>query len=174
MLNRIEMLAADHESVKALFQSCEETAPGLKRKLLVSELCKSLQIHAALEEEIFYPAVREHVGSEAADLVQEAYSDHAGVKALTRELEHLNQHAPNFMEQLHRLKERVVEHAEKEEIRIFPLAQARLPLRHLTLDMDARRTQLMMTTVPPSTLGILGIALIGLGLLWMLRRGIRR
>src|SRR5688500_5854795 len=100
MIDPIEMLSADHESVKALFERCQQTEPGLKRKLLVNEIFKDLYIHATLEEEIFYPAVRQHLGQEGLEFIREAYREHGNITGLIRELERLDPNKSAFMERM--------------------------------------------------------------------------
>ena len=57
------MLRADHETVQELFDRFEkQREKGASRQLqaLATEICNEVKIHAQIEEEIFYPAVREH------------------------------------------------------------------------------------------------------------------
>jgi LPXTG-motif cell wall-anchored protein len=166
MTNPVEMLSSDHEAVKTLFEKWDQTGPGVKRKLLAQEIFNSLRIHATLEEEIFYPAVRQHLGQQGQSFAQEAYREHANIKDLIAELEKMNEGDRSFPRAL---KAEVQSHAGKEEAQIFSLAE-RLPMRDLALAMDKRRVQLMVLNPTPSLLGILGLALIGIGLVLILRR----
>jgi LPXTG-motif cell wall-anchored protein len=169
MTNPVEMLSSDHEAVKTLFEKWDQTGPGVKRKLLAQEIFNSLRIHATLEEEIFYPAVRQHLCQQGQSFAQEAYREHANIKDLIAELEKMNEGDRSFHDTLRALKAEVQSHAGKEEAQIFSLAE-RLPMRDLALAMDKRRVQLMVLNPTPSLLGILGLALIGMGLVLILRR----
>ena len=58
-MNAIELLKADHARVKALFRQCEgaEAQPAQQREL-AEQIFTELEVHATLEEELFYPALR--------------------------------------------------------------------------------------------------------------------
>src|ERR1700733_8824717 len=76
----LTLLRADHKHVSALFEAYE-SARSLKRKLELSkEICSELKVHATIEEEIFYPALRRVKGTD--DMLDEANVEHAGAKHL--------------------------------------------------------------------------------------------
>src|SRR5205814_8188280 len=54
----IALLRADHKHVSELFEQYESTRSSAKKKTLVAAICRELGIHAQIEEEIFYPAVK--------------------------------------------------------------------------------------------------------------------
>jgi len=171
LVNPLEMLASDHETVKFLFEQCERTDPGMKRRLLSKEVFQNLHIHATLEEEIFYPAVQEKQSYEEGTVVREAYREHGPIKELIRQLEAMDEQDEAFGNRLTTLKERVLAHADKEEKQIFPLAERHLPLGAVALVMDKRRVQLMVQRPAPSVVGTLALGLIGGGfLMFILRR----
>ena len=80
----IDLLDADHLAVHGLFQSYRElvrtSAPALKRRALAEEICMELTIHARLEEELFYPALRESLEDE--DLADEGEDQHGTQREL--------------------------------------------------------------------------------------------
>jgi hypothetical protein len=84
----IELLDADHRCAKALFdefaQLSRHKPGGGKRKALAEKICMELSIHMRLEEEIFYPPVREAMGDD--DLLDEAEVEHAGAKDLIAQI----------------------------------------------------------------------------------------
>ena len=81
----IALLKKDHDTVKALFEAFEKAdTPATKRKI-VEQALTELKIHAVLEEEIFYPTVRRHVGSK---LMNEADEEHHVAKVLIAEPRH--------------------------------------------------------------------------------------
>src|SRR6266478_1042601 len=82
--NAIDLLKADHDNVKELFDEFEKSDNGQARKKIVKQALLELKLHAAVEEEIFYPAVRSHVGK---DLMNEADEEHHVAKLLIAELE---------------------------------------------------------------------------------------
>ena len=86
----IKMLTEDHKKVKKLFAQFEkikDDGNSDEKSELVKQICTELLIHTHLEEEIFYPAVREAIDEE--DLIEEAEVEHNEVKQLIAELEDL-------------------------------------------------------------------------------------
>jgi len=80
----IALLKADHRKVEELFSKFEN-AKGVKAKqTLATEICTDLSIHATIEEEIFYPAVKQVTKEE--DKLDEAYVEHDGAKVMIAEL----------------------------------------------------------------------------------------
>ncbi|MGH8769910.1 MAG: hemerythrin domain-containing protein, partial [Burkholderiales bacterium] len=84
MQDAIAMLREDHENVQALFKKFELAKDGKTKQNIVRTACEELIVHAQIEEEIFYPAVREAIGED--DLVDEAEVEHASAKQLIAEL----------------------------------------------------------------------------------------
>ena len=85
----IEMLTEDHQRVSDMFEEYEsvkddeEDGDKIQR---VQEICLELTIHSTVEEEIFYPAAREALGEDGADLLDEAEVEHSSVKDLIVQL----------------------------------------------------------------------------------------
>ena len=81
------LLKEDHQAVKKLFQEYQkiEGAEGRGREAIFDRIKTLLTIHAQIEEEIFYPAVRQEVAG-TEDLVEESVEEHNVVKSLLREL----------------------------------------------------------------------------------------
>jgi len=52
------ILAADHRKVEGLFEDFERASSASRKASLAREICTELKIHAQVEEEIFYPALR--------------------------------------------------------------------------------------------------------------------
>jgi hemerythrin superfamily protein len=78
----ISILLKDHDKVKDLFDQFEKSKSAAQREKIIAEAVTELKIHAVIEEEIFYPAVRSHVGK---DLMNEADEEHH-VARVTRRL----------------------------------------------------------------------------------------
>ena len=57
--NAIELLRADHREVEELFRQFRNTDDAARREGLVADICRAIEVHARLEEEIFYPAFEE-------------------------------------------------------------------------------------------------------------------
>jgi len=83
-----DLLKQDHKTVKALFRSykeAKENGDGRAKRRLFLTIDKELSIHAIVEEEIFYPAVRKQ-DKEQKDMVLEAREEHGIVKTLLSQL----------------------------------------------------------------------------------------
>src|ERR1043166_1078815 len=81
-----DLLKKQHKSVKALFKKVENTEDGRRRRQLMDEIANELKIHTKIEEEIFYPAVREIGTSKAEELVDESFEEHHVVDLVLAEL----------------------------------------------------------------------------------------
>ena len=167
--NPLAMLAADHTYVKDMFTKCLQAESSMTRRLLAQEICDNLKIHATLEEEIFYPTLRELGGQEGREFVSQAIEEHLDIKDHIETVRHTDAENGEFQRNIEALRERVVRHAQKEED-MFPLAQERLPLGELAARMDMRRLQLLGTVRPPSGLVLMGIVMIAVGAFLFLRR----
>jgi hemerythrin superfamily protein len=120
-MDAITMLREDHRSVEKLFKSFEkagEQAFVTKRKL-TDEVIRELSVHAAIEEQVFYPAVREAV-ADARELVLESLEEHHIVKWVLSELEGMDPEDERFEAKVTVLIENVRHHVEEEEKDLFP------------------------------------------------------
>ena len=140
----LEMLKDDHDRVKKSFKEFEkldrEDAETMQR--LVQTVCEELKVHAALEEEIFYPAVREAIDDE--DLMNEAQIEHETAKMLIEQLENMGPDDPNFHATFTVLGEYVKHHIKEEEDEMFSEARKTdLDFEELGGRMRERKTELM-------------------------------
>ena len=141
-----ELLDADHLAVKHLFVEYARQAmaapsePG-DRPTLAQRICQELTVHAQIEEEIFYPALRQATG--AGDLLDEAEAEHQQAKELIARIQGL-QAADRTMDDLVSELARVIEHHVKEERDdLFPKARASsLDLQALAAQLKARQDEL--------------------------------
>jgi hemerythrin superfamily protein len=109
----IEMLKADHRRVEGLFDKYEQARRRAEKSKLAQQICLELTIHAQLEEEIFYPACREHVDD---PLLDEAQVEHDTAKILITEIAMGSPTAdPFFDAKVKVLGEYVHHHVEEEE-----------------------------------------------------------
>src|SRR5580704_2227618 len=81
----IALLKQDHREVKTLFGEYERARGDAKKTELARDICLALTIHAQIEEDIFYPAVRKATGDD--DLLNEAAVEHAAAKQLIADIE---------------------------------------------------------------------------------------
>src|SRR5689334_11304689 len=78
-----ELIRADHREVERLYQQYQAgSGHGQQRHALVEQICHALEVHANIEESIFYPAVQAKLGSTGKDLVKEAIKEHGEMKRL--------------------------------------------------------------------------------------------
>lgn len=119
-----ELLKKDHETVKKLFSEFEKVSDkSQKRSSLAEEICEELRVHAAIEEEIFYPAVKTVRDKQAKFDVEEALEEHKQVKAAMADIMKVEGEEPAFGAKMKVLHEDVEHHADEEEKEIFKEAQ---------------------------------------------------
>lgn len=138
----IALLKADHESVSQLFAEYEKTRSIPKKKALVAEICTALSVHAQIEEEIFYPAVKAALKDKL--LVPEATVEHTGVKDLIAQLEGVEPDGEMYEAKVKVLSEYVKHHVKEEQTKMFPKAKASsLDMVELGARMASRKVELM-------------------------------
>lgn len=142
-----EMLMQDHKRVQKLFRDFEKVDRSDHEALLelVETACLELQIHSMLEEEIFYPALRVHAGTqEQEDLLNEAEIEHESADELIAKLHELEPDDPMYCAYFNVLAEYVRHHVKEEEQKLFAFAEGiqALDLAQLAEDMRLRREEL--------------------------------
>lgn len=142
----VDLLDADHKAVKQMFIAygtlCDDSAPGAAKHKLAQRICRALAIHAQIEEEIFYPKVREAIGHDA--LMDEALHDHAQAKEAIARIESMKASDKAYDPAVRKLGELIDRHVLEEREGIFLKArQAPLDLRAMTLTLLDRRKQLI-------------------------------
>jgi len=136
------MLRADHKLVSGLFAQYEKTQSTSKKKQLVGQICTELSVHAQVEEEIFYPAVKEALHDH--ELVPEATVEHASLKSLISEVEGVEPDGEMFDAKIKVLSEYVKHHVKEEQTEMFPKAKATdLDMRELGARIAARKEVLL-------------------------------
>ena len=138
----IALLKADHEAVSQLFAEYEKTRSTPNKKAPVTEICTALSVHAQIEEEIFYPAVKTALKDKL--LVPEATVEHGGVKDLIAQLEGAAPDGEMYDAKVKVLSEYVKHHVKEEQNEMFPKAKASsLDMVELGVRMAARKDELM-------------------------------
>ena len=142
----IAMLTEDHNKVKALFKQFEKLKEqdNADEEIsdLVAQICAELTIHSTIEEEIFYPAVREAIDDD--DLMDEADVEHASAKDLIAELETGSPGDDHYNAKVTVLGEYVVHHVKEEEGEMFPKARKAIDAEAIGAELAARKSELMM------------------------------
>lgn len=137
--NAVELLKQDHDEVEKLFDQYEDAKDEDNQELkaqIVAAVCKALTIHAQVEEELFYPAMRRHE-EDAADLVDEAAVEHQTLKNLVAELMDATPEDDLYDAKVKVLSEYVKHHVKEEEGEMFPMA------RKADMDLDALGAKLL-------------------------------
>jgi hemerythrin superfamily protein len=143
-MDAISILEDDHKKVKSLFREYEKAGEGdgRKKQQLRESITKELEVHTTIEQDIFYPAVRETQSDEVAEAIEE----HRVVQELLKELASIRPSDERFDAKMSVLMENVEHHAdEEEEKEMFPRAKKDLGndrLRELGARMEQRRSEL--------------------------------
>lgn len=135
------LLDSDHRNVKKMFKEYEELTHSRaanaqqKKHELANRICTELTIHAQIEEEIFYPALREAISE--TDLLDEAEVEHGSAKELIAQIESATEVDDKFDAKVIVLGEYIDHHVKEERNEIFVKARAAKGL-----DLVAMREQL--------------------------------
>jgi hemerythrin superfamily protein len=129
----IEMLRDDHREVEQLFSDFEATDQENheERKSIAKKICKKLDVHAKLEEELFYPKVRE-ASSEGEKMISESLREHNEMKDLIEQIDTMEPDNFNYEQKMTALKDATLHHVREEEAKVFPFAT-----RHLEDELGA-------------------------------------
>jgi hemerythrin superfamily protein len=122
-MNAFTLLKADHQKVAVLLEKLDSTTErGIKtREELFTKLKTELDVHARIEETIFYPALEK--ADETRDITLEAFEEHRLVKQLLSELQSLGKDEEEWTAKFTVLKENVEHHVEEEEGEMFTKAR---------------------------------------------------
>ena len=142
----IALLKADHKKVKELFAQVEETSERAKVQLkrLGEEICQELTVHAEIEEQIFYPTVKERTQrghKEEHDLVLESYEEHAAAKKVIEDIQATDAGDESYKPKITTLSELIDHHVKEEERELFPAVKELLGEEEL-VDLGQQMAQL--------------------------------
>jgi hemerythrin superfamily protein len=151
----VELLMADHHRVARLFAefaALREDGSDDAKSALVAKICQELTVHTAIEEEIFYPAVRKSIDDD--DLMDEALVEHAGAKELIAQLQAAHPDDELYEAKVTVLGEQIDHHVEEEEGSMFPQAKASgIDTVSLGLALLQRKTELLANPGTPRVTG---------------------
>lgn len=142
-----DLLDADHKAVKKLFKEFEELTESRgntrdKKRRLANKICLELTVHAQIEEEIFYPAIRKAVKDEL--MMNEAEVEHMSAKELIAQIENMDAGDPMFDAKVTVLGEYIDHHVKEERNEMFPKARAtKVDLVKMRDALEARKEELM-------------------------------
>jgi hemerythrin-like domain-containing protein len=131
-MDAITLLRQDHKTVEKLFKQFEksEDKPQEGRRI-ADQVIEELSVHASIEEDIFYPALRQEM-PDAEEDVLEAYEEHHVAKWLLSELDGMPPSNERFRPKMMVLIESVRHHVEEEEQTLFPEVRKELKRKRLT------------------------------------------
>jgi hemerythrin superfamily protein len=144
-----DLLDADHRNVKKMFKEFEELTQSRARSAsqkkmdLARQICMELTVHAQIEEEIFYPALRQAIKD--TDMLDEAAVEHQSAKDLIAQIQEAGEPDDMFEAKVKVLGEYIDHHVKEEKNEIFPKARAarKLDLIAMREELETRKEELM-------------------------------
>jgi hemerythrin superfamily protein len=152
--NAIALLKADHAAVKKLFGQEERATKqdDEKKQSIFDQIRVALTVHATIEEEIFYPAVKKARSEHVKDEVREGYEEHKQIKALLAQIADITPEDETWDMKVKVLREDVEHHVKDEEDEMFPDAEKFLGekrLMELGTELYARKRYLEENPASP-------------------------
>ena len=167
------ILAQDHRTAEELFAKFEGASGKSAKEKIAKQICDELKIHAQIEEEIFYPAVRKLMSD--SEVMRNSIPEHDEMRRMIGELRQLEPGTYAYDDKVYELMREVLHHVADEETVLLPAAERSLAgqLDELGAEMTRRRLQLagpqagkiglnMARAMPGLSVFMLG-AVIGLG-----------
>lgn len=140
------MIRMDHAYVMAQFHKLEPGTQHTVRAAIVRSICNALEIHAQLEEEIFYPALRS-AGMSSPEL-EKSVPEHDEMRSLIDQLRSAEEASDEQCEALNKLMNAVMHHVADEETKLLPMAEQQMAPEVLA-DLGARMTRRRMEIAKP-------------------------
>ena len=146
-MDAITLLVADHNRVRGLFtrfREAQESDDQVAMGELGEKICTELEVHTTIEEEIFYPTVRDG-SEELRETVEEGIQEHHVVDVLMGELAALDAAEDEWAAKMTVVMENVEHHAEEEEKEMFPEVRSSFDsgtLESLAAKLEARKAEL--------------------------------
>lgn len=143
-VNALELLRQDHAEVAKMFKEFEAGKEDMdedEKEALATKICDALTVHATIEEEIFYPAVRPEIDDD--ELMDEAEVEHGSLKELIGKIQEEGPGAELFDAYVKVLGEYVTHHVKEEEGEMFKeVEDSEVDLEELGSQMQARKLEL--------------------------------
>jgi iron-sulfur cluster repair protein YtfE (RIC family) len=139
-MDAIALLKKDHRTVEQLFQRFNDgggltgivkrltgnAAPPRQRRQVADRICAELDTHALIEEEVFYPAVRQLGDPQLDEQLQEAEREHSTIKQRVQDVRTASDEETELRNAVTSLQECVDHHVKEEEREMFPLVEERM------------------------------------------------
>ncbi len=144
-LDAVDLLKADHKKVKGLFDQLDritkQGASEEEKSALVGKIRNELSVHESVENEVFFPAVREILRKK--DVLQEATEDQDDAGDAIQALAELTPADPRYDQKVSELGDKIAAHAAEEEKDIFPKVKgSHVDTQELGAKMSARKEEL--------------------------------
>ena len=138
----IALLRADHKRVSDLYEEYDHARLPARKKAIVAKICLELSVHAQVEEEIFYPAVKAALKDK--EMVPEAQVEHASLKELIAQVEGKEPDGEMFDAKIKVMSEYTKHHVKEEQTEMFPKARkTKLDMNELGARLAARKEELL-------------------------------
>jgi hemerythrin superfamily protein len=121
-MDAVQLLKSDHRTVEDLFEQFEDAKGSKAKQRIANQICMELIVHAQIEEEMFYPAVKDAIEEE---IYTEAYVEHDGAKLLIAEILSGDPDDEFYDASVKVLSEQIKHHVKEEEQRDGMFAQAK-------------------------------------------------
>ncbi|MEO6015702.1 MAG: hemerythrin domain-containing protein [Polaromonas sp.] len=149
----VDLLDADHIAVKKLFTSykklCDGNAPSEDKREVAEQICRELSVHAQIEEEIFYPQLREAINDDP--LLDEAEVEHSTAKDLIAQISEMSPEDDLYDARVTVLGEYIDHHVKEEREEMFVKARkSDLDLVAIAEELSQRKMELMEEFKAPS------------------------
>ncbi len=177
------MIRLDHTHVLSAFHQYEIGSSERLKRGLADNVCLAIEIHAQLEEEIFYPALRVVADNE---MLRKSAPEHDEMRGLISRLRAMPVSDPAFDHTFFELMRHVMHHVADEETQLLPAAERLIPdqLQDLGAQMNKRRLELagrrapemassMARSITPRSIIAAGSAVLGAAMLLTRRTGPR-
>lgn len=132
------LLKQDHQQVAALMEQVEATEAPAQRQQLFNQIKQALDVHAHIEETIFYPVLKQ--AAETRDITLEAYDEHQDIKDLLTQLAGMPPDDEEWTDTFDELKQTIEHHVDEEENEMFVKARDVLSPQQLE-DLGTRMQQ---------------------------------
>jgi hemerythrin-like domain-containing protein len=145
-MDALDLIKTDHDTVKDLLQRLEESTDTSEREELFHTLREELSDHETIEEEIFYPTLKESI--ESQQLVLEAYEEHQAVDYVIEDMAGFPIGSEEWMAKLAVAREAIERHIAKEEGQLFDIAEQVFDeddLEQLGEELSERKLELQMS-----------------------------
>jgi hemerythrin superfamily protein len=129
--NAIQIIKMDHREVRHLYAEYEAAHSDEAKKECADQILKKLAIHAAIEEDHFYPAVREAGDAELRAMIDEARTEHQEAKLVINELMMMDLEDESYDAKMDALMETIQYHIEEGEQDMLPRAETMVSERKL-------------------------------------------